>query len=240
MAVVLSLYFIANPRPVEIDAPALPEWTLENLPPISQAQNPLFTQQNGYERLKKLGFTPSIALEIGAANGNWAKLVSDVFTGINQAYLISASLNATEVVSHSGFPYVSIDLDQLKASAGRLGNYYKVDRMVAPLPKAQLVRFNVHENCIAVLDGAAAILLDAEVLIVETELSAGHGDARTRSIAVLSYLAKRGFQLIDVLEFLKFVHHTSYVSAIDHVTLVLVHKQSALQQAIYRAAAVTG
>jgi hypothetical protein len=226
------IYNVLKPLPLI----EMPSWHMDSKPE-SGGTGVLETQRGGYLRLKSLGFNPSVALDIGGNNGNWGSLLKDVYG--TKTFLIG---NDDKLCTY-GFPYVIVEIEKIKQ--GRRRNFagsshpkegdavssYQIDDLARFIPRPNIIRFNATIDSLDILAGAVESLKYAQVIIVNTRVLDGHVNSITKPLKILTFLNTLGFQLLDIMEFLKFMT-PKYERAMNEVSLVLVQKNSSLIDAL--------
>ena len=238
--IVAALVFFSVYRTIVPEVPVrVPAWSTAD-PPEKLELVEFASQISGYSRLKALGFAPKVALDLGASSGHWGAFVKEQLSV--SPFLLSISKTSNASIA-TGFPSVVVDAVAVKQLRHRLGlalgsnerqPSYTVDDVCKEIPSASLLRIQSMEDAVEILEGASTVLSNAEVVIVELHFMDGYANKYTKPLVLLDYLNKKGFQLHDIFEYLKFLA-TEYSKNIDRATLVLVRKNSNLIPALHKA-----
>ena len=237
--IVAALVFFSVYRTIVPEVPVrVPAWSTADSPEKLELVE-FASQISGYSRLKALGFTPKVALDLGASSGHWGAFVREQLSV--SPFLLSISKKNASIAT--GFPSVVVDAVAIKRPKHRLGlalgsnerqASYTVDDVCKEIPPASLLRIQSMEDAVEVLEGASNVLSNAEVVIVELHFMDGYANKYTKPLVLLDYLNKKGFQLHDIFEYLKFLA-TEYSKNIDRAAFVLVRKNSNLIPSLHKA-----
>lgn len=229
---------------LDVKSVPLPAWERSSLltesPFNSNHPNPLRNQIALYARLKRAGFLPKVALNIGLEGNAWGELVQSLFSNV-RVYVVAVAVSSDKY----RFPYIQGDLAYIKPSyssfnrnqtvprtAGSAVQSYSIDEVVQSIEQPDVVRIRLAKDALAILRAASNVLSNAELVILETNFLDGHANDFAKPLALLGYLHSLGFQLLDIGEFLKFAVET-YTPAIEPVTFALVRKDSIIWKKVH-------
>lgn len=241
---ILGLFF-ANPQDNSgADFPPPPVWSRGILQSIKFGND---STTESFDLLRRIGFSPSGILDVGAYKGMWARMAERSFPDA-EMFLIEASEDRRQDLMKTGMSYViamvgskyeTVDFYDIpgKRANSRFREQtedflsdipvkkvtYPLDVLMEGMPAVQLMKIDVQGGELEVLKGGKNILKEVEVIYISVPMMKIHKGSPL-ALEILSYCKSIGFELLNYVD----GDARGQNDALVHIELTLAKKESPL------------